>query len=197
MGQLLHDVQHLTHHFRVQGRGGLVEEHHLGLHGQSADNGDALLLAAGELGGIGIGPVSQAHPGQQPQRLSVGLGLGHPLGAHRRQGDILADGHVGEEIEVLEHHAHLAADGVDVHLGVGNVGTFKGDGALCRRLQQVQAPQEGGFAGAGGADDDHLFTGVDVLVDVVQHQVVAEGFGESLNVDHFAAASFPACPGAQ
>ena len=40
---------------------------------------------------------------------------------------------------------------------------LKGDGAGGGDLQQVQAPQEGGLAGAGGADDDHLFARVDVL----------------------------------
>ena len=39
--------------------------------------------------------------------------------------------------------------------------------------------------------------GLDVLGDVVQHQVVAKGLGQVFNVDHFDAASFPACPGAR
>ena len=98
---------------------------------------------------------------------------------------------------MLEDHAHLPADQVDVHLGVGDLGAVEGDGALGGGLQQVQAPQEGGLAGAGGPDDDHLFLGVDVLGNVVQDQVVPEGLGEVFNVDHFAAASFPVCPAAR
>ena len=35
-------------------------------------------------------------------------------------------------------------------------------------FQQVQATQEGAFAAAGGPDDDHLFSGADVLVDAIQ-----------------------------
>ena len=62
VGQLLHDLQHLAHHLGVQGGGGLVKEHHLGLHGQGPDDGDALLLAAGELVGIGIRLLFQPHP---------------------------------------------------------------------------------------------------------------------------------------
>ena len=50
-GQLAHDVQHLVDHLRVEGGGGLVEEHDLGLHGQRAGDGHALLLAAGQLAG--------------------------------------------------------------------------------------------------------------------------------------------------
>ena len=109
----------------------------------------------------------------------------------------LPDGHVGEQVEVLEHHAHLLAQLVDVGLGVGDLMAVEGNGAGSGDLQQVQTPQEGGLAGAGGADDDHLFPGVDVLGQIVQHQMVPEGFAEVFNVDHFDAASCPACPAAR
>ena len=197
VGQLLHDFQHLAHHFGVQGGGGLVEQHHLGLHGQSPDNGDTLLLAAGELGGIGVRLLLQAHPLEQGGGGVVGLGLAHQLGADGSQGNVLPNGHVGEEIEVLEHHAHLPPDQVDVGLGVGDGGALKGDGALGGGLQQVEAAQEGGLARAGGPDDDHFLPGIDVLGDVVQHQMVPEGLGQMFNVYHFDAASFPEYPAAR
>ena len=104
---------------------------------------------------------------------------------------LLADGHVGEKVEVLEHHAHFPANQVDVGLGVGDDLAVKGDGAGGGFLQQVQTAQERGFAGAGGADDDHFVPGVDVFGDVLENQMVTEGFAQMLNVDHFDAASFP------
>ena len=58
---------------------------------------------------------------------------------------------------MLEHHAHLPAVEVDVHLFVRDVHVVEVDVAGGGDLQQVQAPQQGGLAGAGGADDgDHL-----------------------------------------
>ena len=96
---------------------------------------------------------------------------------------------------MLEDHAHLTADEIDVRLGVGDVRTLEGDGALGGRLQQVQAAQEGGLAGAGRPDDHHFLAGADVGRNIVQDQVVPEGLGEVFNVDHFAAASFPVYPG--
>src|SRR5690606_17445097 len=45
-----HDVEHLLHHLGVQRGGRLVEQEQLRIHGQSPGDGDALLLAAGELG---------------------------------------------------------------------------------------------------------------------------------------------------
>ena len=62
---------------------------------------------------------------------------------------------MGEQVEVLEHHAHLLPVQVDVRT-CGSVISVpsKIDSAGGGRLQQVQAPQEGGFTAAGGPDDN-------------------------------------------
>jgi hypothetical protein len=52
LGERHHGVEHLLHHLRVEGRGRLVEQHDLRAHAQRARDGDALLLAAGELARI-------------------------------------------------------------------------------------------------------------------------------------------------
>ena len=46
LSQLLHDFQHLAHHFRVQGRGGFVEKQYIRLYSQRAGNGHPLLLSS-------------------------------------------------------------------------------------------------------------------------------------------------------
>ena len=48
LGELTHHLQHLADQLRVERRRDLVEQHHLGLHGERAGDGDPLLLAAGE-----------------------------------------------------------------------------------------------------------------------------------------------------
>jgi hypothetical protein len=63
-GQFDHDVQHFLDHLRVEGRGRLVEQHDLGLHAQRAGDGDALLLAAGELAGVLLRLLGDLHPVQ-------------------------------------------------------------------------------------------------------------------------------------
>ena len=60
-GQALDDLQHLAGQLGVERRGDLVEQHQLGLHRQRAGDRDALLLAAGELLGIGLRLVGEAH----------------------------------------------------------------------------------------------------------------------------------------
>ena len=195
--QLAHDVQHLADHLRVQGAGRLVEEHDLRLHRQGPHDGDPLFLPAGELGGVGVRLVLQPDAPQQGQRCLVRLRLLHQAGAHRGEGDVPPDAHIGEQVEVLEHHAHLPPHRVDVGLGVCDDGAVKGDAARGGRFQQVQAAEEGALAAAGGPDHDDLLSGSDVLRDIVEDQMIPEGFAQITNVDHSVSTSFPACPGAR
>ena len=69
---------------------------------------------------------------------------------------------------MLEDHAHLPPDGIDVGLFVVDDGAFKNDFALGWVLQQVEAAQKGGLAGPGRADNNHFFPLVNMLGDIVQ-----------------------------
>ena len=69
LGEREHDVEHLLDHLGIEGRGGLVEEHDVGIHGERPCYGDPLLLAPGKLGGIGMFLVLQ------PDTLEQGPGL--------------------------------------------------------------------------------------------------------------------------
>ena len=75
---------------------------------------------------------------------------------------------MGEQVEVLEHHAHLLTVQVDVHRLARQIRAVEEDGAGGRLLQQIQTPQQRGFAGAGGADDGYHLALVDVQIAVVQ-----------------------------
>ena len=81
------------------------------------------------------------------------------------------DGHVCEEVEVLEHHAHAGADGALVLGRVRDGLALEIDGARGRVLQHVHAAQERRLARARRADDlRHLLliagiAGVDLLLD--------------------------------
>ena len=183
VGQLLHQFQNLAHHFGVEGAGGLVEQDHVRVHGKGTGNGNALLLAAGKALGVGVGLVGQAYAGQQFVGL-VGNGL---LILELEQGGgqlkVLLHSQVGEEVEVLEHHAHLLADGVDVV--VIHLHALKFDAAAGGDLQPVQAAQEGGFAAARGADGADHVAAVDVDVDALQD--VEDGGGLLCALPLFAA----------
>ena len=173
-GQLPDDVQDLLDHFRVQSGGWLVKKHDLRLHGHGPDDGQPLLLAAGELPGILVGLVSQAHPAQQGHGLFFRLVLGDLLFQHRSQGHVFQHRQVGEHVEMLEHHADALAVLGDVQLFVGDVLALEKDLAAVRRFQQVQTPEKGGLAAAGGADDGHHLATADLGGDALQHLQLAE-----------------------
>ncbi|MDR6759129.1 hypothetical protein J2Y48_004445 [Mycoplana sp. BE70] len=63
--QVAHDVQHFGHQLRVKCRGDFIEKQRLRLHGNGADDGDTLLLAAGKLIGVVLRPVSEIDALQQ------------------------------------------------------------------------------------------------------------------------------------
>ena len=75
---------------------------------------------------------------------------------------------MGKQVEVLEHHAHLLTVEIDVHRLIRQVYTVEEDGAGGGLLQQVQAAEQRGLAGTGGADDGHHLALVDIQVAAVQ-----------------------------
>ncbi len=159
LGKLLHDQVDLVDQFRVERRGGLVEQHDLGLHGQRPGDRHALLLAAGEARGIGLGLVRQADLveqllAQRPGRLAV-----HALQLSGRQRHVFHAVEVGEQIEVLEHHAHVLAHGVDVALeGLArqrrvDLHAVEPDLAAVQASRWLIGAQQGALARADGPDD--------------------------------------------
>jgi hypothetical protein len=117
LGQLHHHVQHLAHHLGVERAGGLVEQHHDRVHAQRAGDGHALLLAARELAGELVLVRHQAHA---VEHLQAALGVVLVAAQHLdlRQRQVLGHAQVREQLEVLEHHAHAAAQLGQVGLGV-------------------------------------------------------------------------------
>ena len=113
--QVFDNVEYLADHLRVECGGRLVKEHHIRLHRQCAHDGKALLLAAGQ---AGCGYSSDFS--SRPTRLSSSFAISVASACfslaqqHRSHGDIFTDGQVREDVEVLEHHAHLLTVLVDV-----------------------------------------------------------------------------------
>ncbi len=99
VGELVHDVEHFLHHFRIERRGRFVEQHERRLHGERTVNGDTLLLAAGEEIRKRVGLVRQAHPFQQAARDLMRLGRTLAQDLPRPERDVLPGGEVREEIE--------------------------------------------------------------------------------------------------
>ena len=105
-----HHVEHLVDHLRVERRGRLVEEHHLGVHRQRPGDGDPLLLAAGELrpGSLSAWSATPTRSSSSRARFSASA-LDSPRDLDRAERDVLEHRLVREQVERLEHHADVGA----------------------------------------------------------------------------------------
>ena len=191
-GEPTYHLQDLAHQFRVQRRRGLIEEQHVGLHGQRPGDVGALLLAARDVGRVVIPALIHADLAQDGIGPFAGLTLRHFQDVDRRLDDVLHDGHVGPQVEALEHHAEAGADALDlpavrrfhpaVAAGTHFDGlTLDGDGARIRSLQEVDAAQERALAGARRAEHGNHVAVAGGDRDALQHLDVAEALVDVLD----------------
>jgi len=172
-GEAFHHLQDAGDEFGVEGAGDFVEEHRLGAHGEGAGDGDALLLAAGEFAGEGGFAVGEADADEELAGAGGRFRFAQPEDFDRGEGEVAEDGQVGEQVKALEDHADLGA--VEGEGGPGSRRRpsnqiFAGVGGF----EEVDAADEGGLAGAGGADDAEDFAGGDVEVDPAEDRPAAE-----------------------
>jgi len=155
--------------FRIEVAGGLVGEDDGRVGDEGAGDGDALLLAAGELVGAVVEAAGEAEEAGKAVEEGVieGLsGLGDVVGDL----DVAHGGEGGEEVEALEDEADAGAAEPGA-IGVGEAGELDaadGDGAGGGGGEAAEDVEEGGFAGAGRADDGDELAGLDGEVDVAE-----------------------------
>ena len=158
---LHHDVENFVDHLRVQRGGGLVKEHDFRFHAERSGNGDALLLSSRELCRVLVRLFGNVDPLEIFPGPCLGIGtryLSHTDGSDR---EVLENGQMGKQVELLEHHADFHPDGADVRGLVRQLAPVDEQPSGPRMLlQAVDAPYERGLAGAGGTADDDPFTRV-------------------------------------
>ena len=160
----------------------------------SAGDGHALLLATGELARVGVGALGEADLVEKAVRP---LGRDSPLLAldpHRALDDVLQRRHVREQVELLEHHADVAAPPRDLVGGQlvqavtadlpPDVTAVDEDAAAVEGLEQVDAAQQGRLARAGRPEDDDRLTGVDLQVDALEDLQVPETLADAAGLEH-------------
>ena len=180
--QAAHDAHDGAASAHVEQGAGLVEDEQARLHGERAGDGDALLLAAGEARGVGLG--EGAHGDAVELAADAALDLGgldaEVLGAEgdvvlHDRGDDLVVGVLEHEAEALARAAVRgevdAAAGEDVLAQERHVAGVRGE-------EPRQHEGERGLARAVGAQDADVLAGTDVERDVVEGEraaLVAEG----------------------
>ena len=155
--ELNHHVKHFVNHFRVESRSRFVEQHADRVHRERPGDCHTLLLAAGELSRILFSLLQKTDTVEKSKtflRRFFAVSLEH---LHLRENKILADREVREELEMLEHHADVAAEPREVRLRIRHLNAVHENGALLHRFKAVHRLDEGGFAGTGRtADHDNL-----------------------------------------
>jgi hypothetical protein len=145
----------------------------LGLHREGAGDRGALLLAARQLGGQLARLVGDAHPIEQGHRPLLGrlsAEAAHLDGAER---DVLEDRLVREEVEGLEHHAHVGSQLREALALLGQRHAVDRDGAGVDRLETVDGAAQGRLTRSRGPEHDHHLAAADLGVDVVEHVQLA------------------------
>ena len=157
------------------------------LHGQRAGNGDSLLLPAGELLRIGVCPIGQADALEQSPALLFRLAPLLPAHIDGRFDDVFQRREVREQLIVLKHHANQLPHGPNPP---GNVSRPRieqvgpdADLSGVPIAEPVDAAQQGRFAAAAGPQYGYGLTGSHGETHLVQHQTLAESFGETGDVD--------------
>jgi hypothetical protein len=163
---------------RVEGPERLVEQQHLGLHGQRPRQRHALPLPAGELVRIPVREAVEVHQLEQLVDAPHDLGLG-ALADLQAEGDVLPDRHVLESGVVLEHEA-------DVALLRGQPGRIRArdqDRPGVRALEPRDHAQEGRLAAAAGAEQSREAAVGHLDRHVVKCGELAEALRDILNRD--------------
>ena len=71
--KLLHNVENLSDHFGVERGGRLVEQHDFGIHRESADYSDTLLLTARKLLRVTVRFIAKTYSVKQLERFFFGI----------------------------------------------------------------------------------------------------------------------------
>ena len=143
LGQFLHDLKYFSYHLRIQRRCWLIKKHHIRVHRQGTGNGDTLFLSTGKAVRIGICFIRQTDTSQKFFCFLRSFFCAHQSQSYRCQHNILLDGLMRKQVELLEYHTDLLTVTVDVYLRICDIHTFKKDLAAGRHFKKVQGTKEG------------------------------------------------------
>src|SRR4029078_6673949 len=119
-----------------------VKQHDLWIHAQRTGDRDALLLAAGELGGILACLFRNPDALEEMHCKLVSVSLGQFSDPDRRESAVLQHGHVGEEIELLKYHPDFPPDLLHPLAIFPNLDAIALDQSTLMLLQPVDAADQ-------------------------------------------------------
>jgi hypothetical protein len=162
----------------------LVEQEHAGLAHQRPADGDALALAARQLGRLAVQQRRQLQHLGGAGHATFDLGLGH-AGHARPEAHVALHRHRRVQRIALEHHADAALG----RLRIGHVLAADVDPAAADVDEAGDAVQQRRLAAARGAEQHEELALMDLQVEVLDDLVGAEADAQALDVHtaHFTA----------
>src|SRR3954454_1740825 len=161
--QPFHRLLNQRFRFRIQARGGLVEDQDRRARQKGARQRDTLPLATGQLDAAFADQraVTFRQPEDEVMRIGETCRLldGSHAGARPAIGDVLGQRPVKQD-RVLLHNGDLAAQGLLGH--PGDILAVNQDAAARNIIEPLHQLGEGGLAGTGAADEPDAFPGADV-----------------------------------
>jgi hypothetical protein len=163
---------------QVERAQGLVEEQHGRAVHERARERDALLLAAGELGGAPLRLSGEAHALELLAHAPADLGLVHLL-ALEPERDVLLDAPVREQRVALEDGVRRALEGREAR----HVVAVEQDAALGGLLEARDHAQRGGLPAPRRPEHREELAARDVEIHLAHGCEVAEALGDALEPD--------------
>lgn len=156
------------------------------MHNGTGD-GDALLLADGELAGLVVGFVGHIDVVKDAVDLAVDFVSPDAFG----DADVLSSGNGGQEVEALEDEADLfsAESCAAVGFDVGDVAAVDPELARSRAEHEAEDVHEGALAAAGRSHNGDELAGLEGQVDVKEdgdvESALGEGFGDAFCLEQW------------
>ncbi len=132
---------------------GLVHEHDRRIGRECTGDPDALALATREMPWVTVAYLCRVESDQVEHLVGTGADARcRPAKEFRNRGNVLSDGHVGEEPYLLDDVADAAAECDCVYMR--DILSLNQDAPVCRLDQPVHHAHRCGLAAAGGADQN-------------------------------------------
>ena len=149
------ELDDLPADYRIEVARRLVRDEEARVMDKGPGNRRSLLLAAGQLVGELVSLAREADHSQHAIDSGDDL-LSRRAGDFERETDVVADGLVGQELEVLEHDADTPADLRDIpSLEPPKIAAVQKYEALGRQFVADQKLDKGGLARAGRSHEEH------------------------------------------
>src|SRR5271166_370781 len=145
---------------------GLVGEYDLGIVDQGARDADALLFAAGKLGGNVVSALFQSHALQGFERFLLVRHAVEVLGQHY----VFEGREIGDQVELLEHETNLlGSHSIQfVRRDVGDIFSVEPNLAGGWTIEAADQINQCRLAGAGRAHDRDPLSRIDVQAEIVE-----------------------------